>query len=363
MQKENLTRLFSKDSKGKIRTWCIWSEGDCLNMESGLIDGEKVLTEEEIDDGLAGRTIEEQILSRINSRINKKLDGGYVRTFEDAANNKKTNALGLLKPAKCSRYDSRKDKIPFDNTWVQNKLDGHHMNVTCKDGEIIAYSSNGKIIDSVPEIIQGIVLKEGETIEGELYHHGTPLQTISSWVKRKQEDSKKLHYYVYDYASEESYRIRFSRLRRLQLGTRASVLQTSLCIGKFDIKPLMLAALEKGYEGLVLRLDDFAHQDGKRSNGMIKVKTMHFEDMIIDDEFLVVNILESKDGWARLVCETELGKQFKVSCHGTHEDKTEVFVNKSNYIGKHVRIQYSGLTKDKVPFHPVALEWREKFEE
>lgn len=362
-KKKNFHELFSKDSNEKIRVWRIWSDDNFIIMESGTLYGEKVLHEEEIEDGKAGRTLEEQIELRINSRVNKKIDSGHVYSIDDAKNNIRTNALGFPRPAKCSRYDQQKEKIPYDQTYIQPKLDGHHCNIVKSNGKNIAYSSNGKIIDSVDDLVDGIKLIEGEIIEGELYHHGTPLQTISSWVKRKQPDSDKLRFYAYDYASKECYSKRLQRLKQIDMGSRAEVLRTDLVFGKFEIEPVLDGAIRDGYEGLVLRLINFPHESGKRSKGLIKVKTMHFGHFKIDDEFLVVDILESKDGWARLVCETETGVQFKVSAPGSHEEKTEVWLNRNNYFGKHVRVEYANLTKDKKPFHPVAISWREKHEE
>lgn len=363
MKKENFCELFAKDSKEKIRVWRIWHEGNIIFTESGLLDGEKIIFEEEIEEGLASRTLEEQILLRINSRKNKKIDSGYVENLEDAKNNVRTNSLGFLKPAKCSRYDQQKNKIPFDKTFVQPKLDGHHCNIVCKDGVNIAYSSNGKIIDSVPALVADIRLKEGELIEGELYHHGTPLQTISSWVKRKQKESEQLRFYAYDYASEECYSERLKRLQEINFGFYAEVLKTDLVMGKFNVDKVLEHSIQEGYEGLVLRLINYPHEAGKRSKGIIKVKPMHFGNFKIDDEFLVIDIEKSKDGWAILVCETEEGKHFKVSAHGSFEEKRKVYEERESYFGKHIRIEYAGLTKDKKPFHPVAVCWREKFEE
>ena len=166
IKKLNFCELFGKDAKEKIRVWRIWNEENIIFMETGLVTGEKIIFNEEIEVGLASRTLEEQILSRINSRIHKKKDSGYVESFEDAKNNVRTNSLGFLKPAKCSRYDEQLKKIPYDKTFIQNKLDGHHCNIFCDDGFNIAYSSNGKIIDSVPDLVAGIKLNDGELVEG-----------------------------------------------------------------------------------------------------------------------------------------------------------------------------------------------------
>ena len=84
---------------------------------------------------------------------------------------------------------------------------------------------------------------------------------------------------------------------------------------------------------------------------------------MLDDEFLIVNIKESADGWAILVCETEHGIRFSISCHGTMEHKTKVLKNKDEYIGKHIRCEFEEYTLSKKPFHAVAIEFREKHHE
>lgn len=361
----NKTTLYSKSAHGKLRFWEIWSEGDIIYMEYGNIDGESIINEEHIPCGLANRTLEEQINLRINSRINKKKDEGYVESKEDALNNIKTNSLGFKKPAKCHSWNKYGHKFPFSTTYIQHKLDGHHCNIICIDGKNIAYSSNGKIIDTIPEILQSIEIPEGMVIEGELYSHGTPLQTISSWVRRRQDNTKKLHYFIYDIDLQECYSRRFELLNQLKINNEfCSIMPSKIITGNFDVNKYMKAALEERYEGLVLRSIGFPHMDGKRSKGMLKVKSIHFKgEFAMDDEFLVVNILSSVDGFARLQCETIDGNKFMVLCHGTHEYKKHVLENKKEFLFRHVRIEYSGWTKDKKPFHPVALEWREKFEE
>lgn len=359
------TTLYAKDSKQLIREWSIWSDGESIHIESGLLGGNLVHTSEDVHFGLAGRTREEQIQMRINSRVNKKKDSGYVESLEQARENVRTNSLGFLKPAKCSRFDQEMNRIPYTETFVQPKLDGHHCSIVNSNGELIAFSSNGKIIDSIDHILDGMIIPVGALVEGELYHHGTPLQTISSWVKRKQEGTKNLHFYCYDYAHPGCYSERYEILKHvIEYGDNASFLETLFFIGEFSVLDVVKEYTEQGYEGAILRLAGYSHEPGKRSKGLVKCKPMHFDGAFkIDDEFLVVNISPSKDGWAILHCETEIGVTFRVSAPGSMKEKEFVYSNRNEYIGKHVRIEFSAWTKDKKPFHPVAIEWREKFEE
>lgn len=366
MTEMNKVVLFGKSSSGSILKWQIWSEHQYIYIDYGVIGGETVTISEHVPLALATRTLEEQIISRIDSRVNKKIDAGYVLSLEDATNNVRTNSIGYKRPAKCAPWNTAKKTFPYTQTYLQTKLDGHHCNIINDNGNYVAYSSNGKIIDTIPEIIRSLEIPNGRTVEGELYHHRTPLQTISSWVKRRQEDTKKLKYIIYDIDLPECYSTRYKELNKIVIldSKFAEIHKTDLLTGHFNILPLLKSAVSKGFEGLVARPTGFPHEDGKRSKGVVKIKPIHFTgEFAIDDEFLVINILSSKDGHARLLCETEIGKRFMVLCHGNSKYKREVLKNKDDYINKHVEIEFAGFTKSKIPQHPVAKRWRDKFDE
>ena len=91
---------------------------------------------------------------------------------------------------------------------------------------------------------------------------------------------------------------------------------------------------------------------GARSSSLIKVK------QTLDNEFTCIAITESKDGWAVLTCEDHVGRQFGVSAPGTIEQKRDVLYNAADYTGRKLTVEYSQLTKDGKPFHPVAIRWR-----
>lgn len=362
---ENRLTLFAKGSgKNKILSWSIWYEGHYIYMESGTLGGETVPHSEPVEEGLASRTLHEQIISRIKSRVNKKKDSGYLESLEAAKSGERRNALGYKMPAKCAAYSSPNSIFNAPMlTGIQHKLNGHHANVVNDGGKLVMYSSNGKIIDTVPEILEGLEIPLGHTVEGEIYCHGIQLQTISSWIKRRQKDSSKLKYVMYNIDTIGTYEKRYADLLSIKSNDRCKVNPCDFVSGDVNLDPLMERALRLQYEGLVLYLPDYEHLDGKRSKGMIKVKPRHFKNFRVDDEFLVIDIKSSKDGWAILVCQTEDGKKFRVSCHGDVPYKTMVLENKHKFIGGHVRCEFESYTKSRVPFHPVSLHWREKFDE
>lgn len=348
-----MRKFYKKTATGAIQEWSIGgklsSRVSSILIKYGQAGGAMQTQLEEVTVNHSGRSIREQMLSRINSRIDKQLAKGYRRTVEDAIKFENKNELNLSKPMLAQPYGKVKD-VDFVDCYRQRKLDGHRLLVTCLNGVNIAYTRNGKPVDTLDHIIDHMVIPEGVTIDGEVYHHGTPLQTVSSWCKRLQEDTLKLKYHVYDIVAPSSFALRYGRLAEFDLGPNVQLVETWL--SNDTIHDDLNRVVEEGYEGLMLRQSSYPYGTGKRCKSLIKVKKL------LDGEFRVVAIHESADGWAILEC--QIGEQtFRTSAPGTMVQKRECLQNKESYIGKLVTCEYFSLTKDGLPFHCSARRWRE----
>ena len=352
------THLYRQSNSGKLQIWSIFHENDSIFISWGDYGGLQQTQEEYVDGGLAGRSLYEQIESRIQSRINKKLDQGYITDKLRAMSSKPVNKLGLLKPMLATPFGKVKD-IDYSTSTIQYKYDGHRCLIHYDGTEYTAYSRNGKPITTIPEIVSAVAasdLQPGDTLDGELYHHEAYLQTITSWVKRRQDKTKELVYIVYDVITEEElyYAARLAIISNLNFEHPVLAAPTNMNVSENEIHRMLNSALESGYEGLILRRDGFTYEDGKRSKGLVKIK--RFED----NEFRVIDILESKDGYGILVCVMQNGDEFRVTAPGDFEEKLHCLEYKSRYIGKFVNVKYANLTEAGKPFHPVATMWRDK---
>jgi DNA ligase-1 len=226
--------------------------------------------------------------------------------------------------------------------------------VTRQNGKTFAYSRQGKIIDTIDHILEDMEIPEGVTLDGELYCHGESLQTISSWAKRLQENTKKLKYVVYDVIDTGSgYTDRFHWLKERPF-YQENVVELSPTFRLTKEVGLALKTVKAmKYEGLILREPKKPYEPGRRSSSLIKVKSC------IDAEFPVVDIIPSADGWGILVCQMPNGNTFRVSAPGTIGMKTHTLEHKEDFIGRNVTVEFAEYTKDKVPFHCVATGWRE----
>lgn len=352
-----------RKSGNKLSLWQIELTPTSLIIKWGEVDGQMQSQVEVVKEGLAGRSVAQQLTLQYESRIKKKVDAGYVFSSEEAAKGL-TNSLGLKKPMLALPFDKAKG-LDLSTSYIQYKYDGHRCMVHVDDeGELTAYSRNGKVIETCNHIMKRLAkmnLKRGITLDGELYHHGTRLQTITSWVKREQINTERLVYVIYDVMMDGPYKDRLEYLyENFPVSTNAfnsaSIAPTTVH-GIRDEDAMLNAlgkAINNGYEGLILRNPKSRYQDGKRNSSLVKVKQW------LDDEFEIIDVVPSKEGLGILVCALGDGsypaglKEFRVTAPGTFEEKAEALENRGILIGKQVTVQYANLTKDGKPFHPVA---------
>jgi len=348
-------RIFYKlNAASRMTYWSIEPEADGYIACHGLVGGASQSTFEHIPHGKSGRTVNQQIILQINSRIKRKLDQGFSETAEEALC-PATNQLKLPSPMLAHRMDKSKVGLQ-DGALMQYKYDGHRCLIANVNGELKAYTRTGIPITSISHIISALqeVIPLGEVLDGELYIHGMPLQNIGSLVRREQADSALLTYVVYDIVNDSPYPDRLEILCNMIIRCEACiVLAPTLEADGLDLTTELTNAISNGYEGLIIRQGDKGYEVGKRSSSLLKVKKH------MSSEFLIVDIEESKNGWAILVCETHEGKRFRCSAPGTIEEKTDMLINKLEYISlEYVTVNYFSITNNGIPFHPVAVEIR-----
>ena len=351
--------LYKKHVSGQLGTWRVWVEGDVIHYDHSIVEGGATPENtERVTTNQSGRSLDEQIILRVESMISKRLDRGYKRTREEAIQGS-SNQLGLPRPMLAKKLA---DIRSFDESraYIQYKLDGHRCLITKCEGELIAYTRQGKLITSISHILDELrdIIPEDATWDGELYTHGHNLQKISSLIKREQPDSKLLRFVVYDQMSPESFMKRYMDIYdRLSVTSMVEagpvkVLTTLDYKDSSNAQRVFRMARDSGYEGLIIRIDDKGYEAGARSSSLIKMKEF------FDDEFEVLDVVPSKDGWGICVC--KIGDNvFRTSAPGTVAEKFEVMTNKQTYIGKMLTVSFADYTDDGLPFQPTAVGWRE----
>lgn len=295
------------------------------------------------------------------SKISKKVDKGYTYT-KPKEGQQSTNGLGLTKPMLATDFTKIK-RIDYP-VLAQPKLDGNRCLAARVDGEIKLWSRGGKHI-SLPHVenaLEELLTDETTILDGELYCHGYPLQTITSWIKKAKPETVHIEYHVYDLVTSQNYQERLAQLETLIPDDHLHIVLTPTVLvhNESQLMEQHQNWVDNEYEGTIIRTDNVGYEP-KRSRSLIKLKDFQ------DSEFDIVDVIEGssriKDGetlnQAIYVCKTPSGSTFNVTAPGTMHEKHSAWIERLSAIGRKLTVKYFNLTPDGIPFLPVALRLRE----
>ena len=367
-QKRFTQELYINHSSGQTGSWKIEvlenTDGTAriITTACKVLGGKPVVTTEIVREGKnIGRANEtsplEQALSEAKAKAQKKMDKGYTHNIPEEGQ-KAVNSLGLTKPMLAQEFKA----VTEWPVYVQPKLDGNRCKAKLQDGRVIMWSRGGKEIN-LPHIAKALedILMQGITLDGELYLHGQPLQTITSWIKKLQPESEKIEYRVYDTVSPRCYSERAKALSEL-LPKHGPVLpvETYEVHDQEFLQKLHDSFIAAGYEGTMVRAKGVGYEDGKRSKSLQKMKDFQ------DAEFEILDVIQ---GTPRQTATGQLEVPIYVCKCGPHTfnatapgdmfEKHSAWLNRDNAIGKMLTVKFFNYTPDGLPFLPVALRIRE----
>ncbi len=347
--------LYSRDSKGKIRVWSMELDGNRYRTTSGLIDGEKVVSEWTFVSGKQNTTDIEQAKKEVEARYKKQLKTGYFENIQDV------DSMKYVEPMLAKSYKDRKVDISSGNWLMQCKLNG----VRCIATKTGLFSRKGESYVSTPHISESLqdffdkhphAVLDGELFNEELRQN---LNEINSLVRKTKNITQKdldrsreiISYYIYDgYDMEGVYKSDGYIVRKNWLDNNVDFDFTSIvsdihltsekhmwdCYNRF---------VEMGHEGAILR-DKNSPYENKRSKHLLKLKP---ED---DSEGVIIDIKEGSGNWSntgKIITLQWNNKIFDATFKGSYEQGVVFLENSENWVGKTVTFLYNGLTGLGVP--------------
>lgn len=392
--------LYGLNKAGGYKEWTISTdEQGLITIRHGKLGG-KLQTKSELVKGKnIGRANEttpaQQAVSEAEGKIKKQKDKGYRENKED---------LQELPLHAMLAYDYHKagHRIEFP-CYGSDKYDGVRCLAKKRDGEVTLESRTGQPYD-VPHIVDQLsrMMFEGETFDGELYLHGYALQEITSAVKRTDTQGEidkarrkyakaelgskefweateeleealliheirpQLEFIIFDILSPEldddadfATRLNFLssfRDRRLYNFNAPNIAITyySLIANEEELKEDHADAVDRGYEGLMLRNMKGKYESGKRSYDLQKYKTF------FDKEFLVVGYEVDKDGCIVYTCKNDLNDLSFNVIFGDKEWKMQAAKEGEKYLQKALTVKFQSRYKGTLlPQFPTGVAFRE----
>ena len=252
---------------------------------------------------------------------------------------------------------------------MQPKLDGLRCRAIIDSvGEVALLSSQENEFTSVPHIkeqVKALGLRNLE-LDGELYVHGMPFQSLASIAKTKiglHPDYKQLEYHMFDTVSDGKQASRIAWLQRLNISMQSSIhIVKTIFIGNMsELEKYYTEFVAQGYEGFIIRQLD-AYYARKRSTSIMKCKPGKFDDYDVIDYQEEHSIYgEPKGALGALVLKSEAGSVFSVGSGFTRQQRQDLWLERDGLKGRRCTVKYQELTVGReVPRFPVFISLVEK---
>lgn len=361
MSRAHWPRLFTKTAAGHINFWEIWTEGADVCTRWGKVGTDKPLEDRYT---AAGKNVgrknetspEEQASKEAEAKFDKQIRLKYVHSVQEAESNIN------IKPMRAYVWDEKRAKKVKWPVSIQPKFNGVRcMAYNIPDKGVRLMSRGGK--DYLLPHIQGELagrLQDGWCLDGELYVHGTSLQTIRSYIETPQEGTLSVQFVVYDRTrlppDKANWMQRMDCLNNWFAGAEGleyTVLAQTLEANSLeDVTRFHNMWVSLGYEGAMIRTMKGTYRLGSKSVDLLKYK------MFQDAEFKVVGWGVGKDGVVKYVCEQEEGLTFEVRPMGTEEERAELLKTADADVGKLLTVKFQERSDDNIPIFPVGVALR-----
>lgn len=264
----------------------------------------------------------------------------------------------------CSPFEEsrlKKWRAPY---YIQPKLDGIRCRAIVEGkGNVKLLSSEENEILSVPHInaqLESLKIDKLE-LDGELYIHGTPFETIESIVSRTvnlHDDYTSMEYHVFDLIVYGGTSTRFNFKDVIFDNIHLPNVRNIRHFETMSLDDIMLyfdLFCKEGFEGFVLRNKD-AYYERKRSTSMMKFKPKKNDLYRIIDTIEEVSITGQKKGTLGAIACISDNNVFTVGSGLTADQRRELWKERESLVGKWAEVQYQHQTTGKrVPRFPVFV--------
>lgn len=360
--------LYKKDSKDKIRIWRIRTDDSTIIQQSGILDGKLAENKKEAKAKNIGKINEttpvEQAKLELESEYKSKLDEGYVEDINNINN-------PVILPMLAKDFNKYKNKIDWNNCYIQPKLDGQRcLAFVKKDGSVKLISRDNKEIKNMDHIIKQLSnIKKDIILDGELYNMdlGGFQEQMKAIKKYTPGVSELIDYNIYDIIDGSDFSGRFIDYCCGELSDKLESLSSIILVDTFqisslkEIKEFHSTFIEEGYEGSIIRHGNKPYGINKRCDSLLKYKD--FQDIALPIYDIIPS--EQRPNWGQFVFYWKGASYYKdgdnlmsTGMKFSHEEREEFLKNKEKYIGKTVEIRYFELSDYGVPRFPISVGFR-----
>lgn len=358
--------VFTKDKKGKVRTWKTYVEAvddiASISVESGIVGGKITKKTSWVRKGTnVGRSNEKNPFEVANFKAGNNWQDKYEHNYVLDINDVDLPPIFIYPMLALT---AKKQTLPC---WAQGKLDGiRAFSIRAGlpeynyDPTDQLTSRGGKDLPTLSHIKKACdeVFGDHTNHDGEVYLHGVPLQDISGMSKKDRDGLETLEYHVYDIPIVD---VPFTE--RLEIMKKVvptdhpvvKLVETYWIETQEEYDALRERLIGEGYEGIITRTPDGLYGFDDRGQALKKSKDFQDEEFEIvdytseeyDDKGTIKNIVI----W---ICQAG---EYTFNCRpkGTVLNKELLLKNADKMIGKQLTVRYLTKSNKGIPIgNPVG---------
>ena len=274
--------------------------------------------------------------------------------------------------AKDAKKCKKLKEVVGGGCYISPKLDGYRCIAVCNDGSVVLYSRNGSVYSNFPSVVESLEnVSQGMSyvLDGEIMSDDFQSMQKSAFASERRTTVGDVKYHVFGYVDidewdTDDFRMNTNeRLDQLDEMFHHELhgLENIVQVEQGYVKSVdVCMAMEKryihqGYEGAMV-LPDIPYYRGKKSNKLLKFKTMESMDCTVAGMYEGTGKYEGTMGGLNLIQED--GKECDVGSGFKDEERDYIWQNKEKIVDRIAEIKYQELTPDGIMRFPIFLRWR-----
>lgn len=270
---------------------------------------------------------------------------------------------------KCKQINS----ILSKGVYVSPKLDGYRCLAVCAGGSVTLYSRKGTEYLNFPGVEEDLKhsFSCDVVLDGEIMSDDFQAMQKSAFANTRGTVVGDVKFHVFDFIPYNEWisgNFKMSKSDRLTLLEKMNkVLKHKKSIELVEqnkantieeIQGSQLKFEQQGYEGAMVIPADSTYYKGRKSNKLLKFKSMQSQDCVVTNFYEGTVGTRNEGRLGGLILKQENNKICECGTGFTDEDREYIYNNKSEFIGKVAEIKYQELTKDGIMRFPVFVRWR-----
>lgn len=242
------------------------------------------------------------------------------------------------------------------------KLDGFRCIAIIENGEVELRSRNGEVYENFPSIIKSLEEKfkdKNLVLDGEIMSDDFNSMQKSAFANKRGTAVGDVFYNIFDKIDLEEWntdnfkKLHIDRIEELKqlfednkFNNLRPIEHLPMVFTEEKVIELRNSLIDQGYEGVILN-PNIPYYRGKISNKMLKVKIRKSMDCKVTGFYNGEKGKRFENVLGGFVVLQENGVSCEVGSGLTEEDRTYIWNNQGDFLGKTIEVEYQELSKDE----------------